>query len=330
MRSTPSPLADARALGRIVDLLRRERFDIVHLHSTKAGFLGRLAARIAGDSAVVYSPHGLFFLGDHGPWKRRFYLALEQLAGRLCDRIIAVSPSERDILLRYRIAPPERIVLIENGIEPIELPAGYDRETQRRALGQPGGLLIGTVARLAAQKNPFMFLDAAALVLRGLPDARFVWCGGGELAETALAHARALGIDHACTFLGHRDDALEIVAALDLFWLTSNYEGMPYALIEAMALRLPVIATDVAGNRDLVAGTAGLLVPQSDAPALAATTISLATRPDRRAALGKAAYARYLDRYTADRPLRAVEQLYENLARRRRAIADQPAAMKQA
>jgi glycosyltransferase involved in cell wall biosynthesis len=319
MRRSISPRADGAALRRLVGLLQSQRFDVIHLHSSKAGFLGRLAARIAGsNAAVVYSPHGLSFLGNQSLAKRQLYLMLERIAGRLCDRIIAVSASEREIIAQAGLISPDRIVQIENGIPPIALPAGFDRSAMRRTLGQPGDApLIGSVARLSAQKNPHLFLDAAAQVLRNQPDARFVWCGGGELFEPASAYARELGIEAACHFLGHRDDAHQVLAALDYFWLTSDYEGMPLALLEAMALRVPIIATDVVGTRDLLASGAGLLVPRGDASALAAATVRLARDAGRSAALEAAGYAYYRANGTAERMIGALEQLYRTIVAER-------------
>jgi glycosyltransferase involved in cell wall biosynthesis len=324
MRRSIDPAADIAALRRLVSILRRERFDVVHLHSSKAGFLGRLAARLTGGAAVVYTPNGLSFLGDYGRAQRQIYTTLERIAGRWCDCVIAVSAGERELIIQAGLVPPDRVVCIENGVAPISLPPGYDRAALRNELGQPGAApLIGTVARLAAQKNPFLFLDAAARVVRELPEARFVWCGGGELAAQAQQYAAALGIAGVCSFVGHRDDAQQIMAALDVFWLTSNFEGLPIALLEALALRLPVVATDVLGTRDLLGGVAGLLVPHRDPEALARATLGLARSPERRAQLARAGYARFLERGTAERMLRSTESLYERLVagRTRRAAA---------
>src|SRR5262249_44052963 len=139
MRRAISPRSDLAALWRLVGLFRRERFDIIHLHSSKAGFLCRLAARIAGVSAmVVYTPHGLSFLGAQRPARRLLYLTLERLAGRLSDRIVAVSASEQAIIEQSGLISPERITRIENGIQPIELPSSFDRSAMRHALGQAG------------------------------------------------------------------------------------------------------------------------------------------------------------------------------------------------
>lgn len=312
------PAADTRALVSLARLLRAERFDIVHAHSSKAGFLARAAARLTGGAATVYTPHSLYFTGLRSPLKRRFFLALEQAAGYLTDRIVAVSPSERDAILHERIARPEQVVCIENGVAAPVLPPDYDRAAQRAALGQPGdGPLIGTVARLAEQKNPGLFLEAAARLARQRPDARFVWCGSGELAEQAQALALALGIAPHCRFLGHREDVVPILAALDLFWLTSSYEGMPCVLLEAMALSLPIVATDVVGTRDVLAGTAGLLVPPSDAAALAGVSLRLLELPQRRAALARAGFTRYQEHGGAARMVRKTEQMYHDLVQQR-------------
>jgi len=319
MRRSISLRADSAALWRLVGVFRSQRFDIIHLHSSKAGFLGRLAARVAGvGAAVVYSPHGLSFLGEQSPSKRRLYLALERIAGRMCDRIIAVSAGEHQVIAQAGLISPDRIVQIDNGITPIALPAGFDRSAMRCALGQPGSApLIGTVARLSNQKNPRLFLDAAAQVLRNEPEARFVWCGGGELLESARAYARDLGIEAACCFLGHRSDAHQVLAALDYFWLTSDFEGLPLAPLEAMALQVPVIATDVVGTRDLLASGAGLLVPRGDAPALALATMRLIYAPERSAALGLAGYGYYRANGSAERMIGALEQLYCDLVAER-------------
>src|SRR6266511_236074 len=207
MRRSISPVADVAALSRLFAILRRERFDIVHLHSSKAGFLGRLAARMAGGAAVIYSPHGLSFLADQGRAKRRLYLTLEQIAGRICDRLIATSPSECATIVGHGIAPAGKVVCIDLGIDPDPLPQQFDRAAQRAALGIPADAkVIGTLARAAAQKNPLLFVEAAARVLASAPDAYFIWCGDGELRLAAEARAREHGIAARCHFLGHRED----------------------------------------------------------------------------------------------------------------------------
>jgi glycosyltransferase involved in cell wall biosynthesis len=271
----------------------------------------------------------LFFLADHTPSKRRFYLALEQFAAHLCDRLIATSPSERATIIEHRIAPPQKVVCIEYGIAVDRLPSAADCAEQRRALGLPlDAPLIGTVARIAAQKNPQLFVDAAALVLKQLPNAHMVWCGDGELRAEAEARAQTNGIAEHCHFLGHREDAAAVLATFDLFWLTSDYESFGMATAEAMALERPVIATDVVGTRDVVvAGQTGVLVPPRNPYALANATLELLHDPDYARALGRRGRARAVERYTIERMVNETTQLYDTLRRARPARrAERPAA----
>ena len=314
MRRSINPRSDGAALRQLIGLLGRERFDLIHLHSSKAGFLGRLAARAAGVAPVVYSPHGLFFLGDHSPPKRFFYLALERMAGRLCDRIIAVSPSERDTVIASGIAPERKVVCIEQGVEAAAQPL-FDREAARSALALPADtFVVGTVARVTPQKNPFLFVDAAAQALASAPQMYFLWCGDGELRAAAESRAQTHGIAERCRFLGHREDAQMVLASFDLFWLTSNYEGMPLALLEAMARAVPAVATDVGGTCDVVIpDTTGLLVPPRDPAALARATVTLAHDPARARAMGQAGRARVQEHYALDRMLDAIASLYSTL-----------------
>jgi glycosyltransferase involved in cell wall biosynthesis len=319
MRRTIDLAGDLAALRQLIGLMRRERFDLIHLHSSKAGFLGRLAARSVAGTPVVYSPHGLFFLADHTRAKRRFYLALEQFAAHLCDRVIATSPSERATIIEHRIAPPHKVVCIEYGIAVDQLPSAAECAERRRALGMPlDAPLIGTVARIAAQKNPQLFVDAAARVLQQLPDAHMIWCGDGELRAEAEARAQANGIADHCHFLGHREDAAAVLATFDLFWLTSDYESFGMATAEAMALERPVVATDVVGTRDVVvSGYTGVLVPPRNPRALADATLALLHDRDYARALGRHGRARAIERYTIERMIRETTQLYDTVRQAR-------------
>jgi len=277
--------------------------------------LGRLAARIASVSAVVvYSPHGLSFLGDLPIAQRHLHLVLERLAGRLGDRMIAVSPSEREIIIKHGLAREHQVACISCGIPTGALPP-FDRAMQRRSLGlPPNAVVIGTVARVTPQKNPMLFIEAAAKVHQEHADVHFVWCGDGEMRLAAEAYARDNGIGQHCHFLGYREDVQNILAALDLFWLTSDYESFGLATAEAMALELPVVATNVAGTCDVVfADITGILVPPRNPAALAQATLDLLRAPERARSLGRAGRARVLECYTLDRMLDTMIAFYQNL-----------------
>lgn len=322
------PAADTKALWHLIRLARSGHFDLIHCHSSKAGFLGRVAARVAGVPSI-YTPHGLYVLSMPASPKRRFFLLLEQFAGLLGDRVIAVSVSERDVIVRAGIAPIWRVVCIENAIDLPRRATDAERTATRHMLDIGDATpLIGTAARLSAQKNPRRFLEGAAALLRNQPAARFVWCGSGDLENAAQQSANELGIAHAVRFLGHREDARDILAALDVFWLTSNYEGLSAALLEAMALGVPVVATDVVGNRDALRGTAGMLVPPENPAGFARATMLLLERPDWRAAFTRNAQALVRERWSAARMAHETEQLYETvLAERAGAATRRPTAL---
>lgn len=316
MRRSLDPTADAHAFRQLRATIAAGSYAIVHTHSSKAGFLGRLAARLERVPSIIHTPHGLHFLGQRHPLKRRFYLQLERTAARWCDCIIALSPGERNALIEHKIAPAARIVQIANGVDPDVLVHGGDVQALRAAHGiPPNAPLVGTLARVTAQKNPELFVRAAAAVAARFPDAHFVWIGGGELLGAAQQQAADLGIAAHCHFLGHQEQGTTLLAMCDLFWLTSNYEGLPYALLEALALALPTIATDVVGNRDVVDHDVnGLLVPPNDATGLTDATIGLLKDRERATALGRAGRAHVIERYSIERMVADTQQLYETLA----------------
>jgi glycosyltransferase involved in cell wall biosynthesis len=264
---------------------------------------------------VFYSPHALSFLGEHSSVKRCMYLLLERMAGHLCDRVVAVSPSERETIIDYKIAPASKVICVDQGVRVDALPPIDDRTAQRRALALPSdSFVIGTVARATPQKNPLLFVDAAAQVLATAPEAYFIWCGDGELRAAAERRAQDHGIAGRCRFLGHREDAQAVLASFDLFWLTSDYESFGLATAEAMALAQPVVATAVTGTSDLVvSGTTGLLVPPRNPAALARATIELLGDPARARRLGQAGRARVIERYTLEQMLEAIASLYRAL-----------------
>lgn len=315
LRRDLHPLYDPLAFQQLLSILRSSKPDIVHTHSSKAGFLGRLAARRSGVPHIIHMPHGLYFLGQQNSLKRRFYLLLERLAAQWCDIIIATSASERDQLVRWKIMPASRIIVIENGIEPTPLTTPRLKQALRaRYQISDESCVIATLGRVTAQKKPEMFVHAAARVATQFPQTIFVWIGGGELLEQTKELAETMGIADRCRFLGHQDNGRELLGMADLFWLPSAYEGFSFALLEAMAQGLPIVATDVVGNRDaLIQGQSGLLIPPSDIEALAAATSKLLAQPTFAEALGKGARTRLLEHFTLQQSLQRTAQLYLNV-----------------
>ncbi|MFQ5971714.1 MAG: glycosyltransferase family 4 protein [Alphaproteobacteria bacterium] len=293
------PLDNLRALRKIAALYRRERFDIVHVHTPVASLVGRLAAIGAGVPRMVYTAHGFYF-HDRMPWPRRaVFLALEWLGGRATDTLFTQSSEDAQAARRYRLCRRGDIVAIGNGSDPAVFRPPEDtrqRSRIRESLGTPRERpVVLTVGRLVAEKG-FPELIAA---MRDVEAE--LWVAGGRLVsdhapriDAVIESIRADGeLRDRVRLLGYRDDIPELMRAADIFTLPSHREGMPRTIIEAMLTGLPVVATDIRGSREeVVHGETGLLVPVGDARALGRALQQLATDPGRRAELGRAGLRR--------------------------------------
>jgi glycosyltransferase involved in cell wall biosynthesis len=301
---------DARALRDLWRLIRALRPDIVHTHSSKAGFLGRLAARLAGVPHILHTPHGHVFQGYFSPGATRAFAALERLAARWTDRIITLTDAE---------AEQHRALRIGRAAQFVTIPSGVDLETVEGAVPArvvPDGRVIGCVGRLVPIKGHCHLLDAVPGILARCPEARFVLVGDGELRPTLEAQARMLGVADRVVFTGFREDVPALLAGMDIVALPSLNEGMGRVLVMAMALGKPVVATRVGGVPELLQeGAAGALVPPGDPGALGEAVRELLRDPTRATALGEAGRRRAA-RYGATAMVEALTQLYREVVGR--------------
>jgi glycosyltransferase involved in cell wall biosynthesis len=323
MRRAVHARADWQAGRALLALLRRAPFDVVHAHSSKAGVLGRLAARRAGVPAVVYTPHAFAFQGAAGRPAGRLYRSAERWLGhRATDRMICVGRSERELALRQRIVPERTLALVENGIDPAPFVAAARGGARPVASLDPSRPLIGFVGRLAPQKGLDVLIEALRLLVDGGVEASCVLVGEGEESARLAALVARRDLESRVQFAGYRDDIPQVLAELDVFVLPSRYEALPYSLLEAMAAGCAVVASDIGGNRDLlVDGETGLLVPAGDPHALAEVLGGLLAGPDaaaRRAQLGRAAQAAAVARPTAAEMARETLALYRAVLAERR------------
>jgi glycosyltransferase involved in cell wall biosynthesis len=278
---------DPRILSDLVGLARRRGTRILHVHGYAAADFGRLAARLAGTKLVLHE----HFADPAMPAYQGF---ADRALAPLTDRAIAVSHSTRDFLVRERFVSPDRVRLIWNGAPLDEFaPAGPERARRvRQELGLPeDGLVVGSIGRLNAQKGHRFLLDAAAPLCRRQGDLRVLIVGDGDLMEDLRGHAAELGVADRVVFTGHRTDVPDLLAALDVFCISSLYEGTPLALFEAMAAGRAVVSTAVDGCREVLEdGVTGLLVPPGDAAALGAALDRVLGEAGLREALGRQAF----------------------------------------
>jgi len=263
---------DLLTLFKLWRLMRRFRPDIVHTNTAKAGFVGRVAARLAGVPVVIHTFHGHVFHGYFSPRKTRFFILLEQLCARLSTRIIAPSAElKRQITDKYHICAPDQVVVIGVGLDLARL-AALPRHigTFRAEHGIPAEVpLVGIVGRLVAIKNHDLFLQAAAQVVHRT-NVHFVLIGDGERRAELTTLVAALGLSERVTFAGWITDVAPVYSAIDVLVLSSINEGVPISVIEAMAAGVPVVATGVGGVPDLIPDACyGAVVPLHDPTAMA-------------------------------------------------------------
>lgn len=307
-----SPWHDLRALVEILGVLRRERPDVLHIHSSKAGILGRLAGRLAGVPRVVFTAHGFSFHERLKPATLQGYVWLEKTLAPMADVIIPVSNYDRQRALAFGVGEPGRLVTIHNGIDTGRFrPDPVKRAAKRRELGFEGDeVLVGMVARFAFPKDHELLLLATQALLER-EQARLVLIGSGPEFPRIQLLAHELGIAERVLFLGDRLDVPELLGALDVFVLASRFEALPMTIIEAMAAGLPVVASDVGGSKELVeTGKSGLLVPSGDVEGMRGAIERLVQDPVMRRELGEAACRRAHERFDLAQMARRVRELY--------------------
>jgi len=300
-----------RALPRLVRALRGTA--IAHTYLVSANVYGTLAARLAGVPAVVTSRRDTGFSRN---WRLR--LVEEWLVNPRVDRVTAVSPAIAREVRAERGLSADKVVTIPNGVDPAAFdPALPPREAARSRLGLAGDeSALGVIAHLSPVKGHADLLAAMARIVAAVPRARLFVVGDGILRPELEARSRSLGLGDRVIFTGAREDVATILAALDVVVVPSHTEGLSNALLEAMAMARPVVATAVGGNPDAVeAGVTGLLVPPNDPEALAAAVLRLLDHPDEARRLGEAARRRVLADFSLDRMVAGYEALYRSLLR---------------
>jgi len=306
LRSPPC-LADAPAFVDLYRLLRRESFDLVHCHSTKAGMLGRSAARLAG-TPTVFTVHGWGFYNTEYDWAAPVVAGSERLLARSTDAIVCVSENDLAEGRDRGIVQRTHSAVIHNGVPPVSVPA--DRRTLfEEADIEPGTVVVGAIARLVDQKDPIEIVRIAGELQERGHDATAVLIGDGPLAADCKRYADEHGIE--IHLLGFRERALELLLDFDVFLLPSRFEGFPLTVLESLHAGVPVVAYAVGGvDEAVINGESGFVVAPGDTTAFVDRVERLVTDADRRNEMGNRAEAVAASTFTAQRMAAEYDQLY--------------------
>ena len=299
---------DPGLVWRLVRLLRGERPDIVHSHTWGTLCEGYTATRLAGHASFVHGEHGTMELRPRN-------ISVQRWVWSRADALLSVSSRLADRMAREVGIPRERVQVIRNGAD-LQKFGSISSAEARRGLGlDTRQFVFGTVGRLVPVKGHETLLTALAELRKQDTSALALIAGEGPLRGNLEARANALGVAPAVRFMGDRRDIARVLAALDVFVLTSHSEGLPNTVLEAMAAGLPVVATDVGGVAELVNhDLTGLLVPPNDPIAMAQAVRTLAVDPERRLRFGDAGRTRAAAEFGLARMLADYERLYMTLA----------------
>jgi glycosyltransferase involved in cell wall biosynthesis len=298
---------------RLRRLLKERKVRVLHTHLYESGVVGRIAGWLAGVPVIVTHEHGKTV------WKKWYHRWFERLAIHGTDLRIAVSEDIRRLRLRDEHTPASKIVVIGNAVEPARFEVNkVARDAKRREIGFEKSLLVGTVGRLVVAKSYDFLLQIAKEVCEKRPDVRFVLVGEGPLREELVEMRDSLGLTDKVVFLGARTDISELLAAMDLYVITSRREGLPVSLIEAMMAAKPIVSTSVGGIPEALSDNEdGILVEPRSVQSFAEAIVNLINDPEKMAALGQKAKGKAIARYSAHKVLETLEQAYTSILSRK-------------
>jgi len=314
-----SILEDLSVFVKLYILLRREKFDIVHTHTAKAGFIGRIAARMAKTPLVIHTPHGHDFYGYFGFLGSWFIVILERIAALFAHKIVVLTNIEKVDMLKYHICAAGKIEVIKSGMDFSEfekLQVDLVKKKSEFHISS-SGYLVGMIGRLETIKGFEYFIDSAKLILNLIPDTKFLIVGDGALRLTLIQRAKRLGIEDKIIFTGWREDVASIISILDVLVLASLNEAVGRVLLEAGISGKPAVATAVGGIPEIIKDNlTGILVPPRDAPAIAKAVIVLLQDARKRQAMGSAAREWVKHNFNQKQMISEIDQIYKELVER--------------
>lgn len=313
---------DARSFRAIFRLLASEKWDLVHTHCSKAGFMGRISARMLSVPGKIYTPNSWYFDEPLPEIKKRFYIFLERFAAYFGDRIVTVTNEERSDIISKRISSPSKIVTIHDGIDTANLHLEDAGPLRKRYSIPEGNKVVGMIARLVSQKDPCTFVRLAGEVTKEIPNVTFVMVGDGPLRKAVEALKEKYGLGNRLILTGECDIDREFnmfLSLVDISVLTSLYEGLPLIALQSMYLKKPLMITQVRGIREVIeSGKNGFIVPIGRLDVMKTVIVKLLKDEDKMKRVGLEAHRTVEERFTAGRMAAKYEELYLTLAGRAR------------
>ena len=310
-----SPWSDLRCLFTLRKLFIKEKIDLVHTHSSKAGILGRLAARLAKVKIIVHTVHGFSFNEFQPVLKKKLYIFLERLAAKYTDKLIAVTGMDIEKGLKAKIGKPEKYTVIYSGFDLNEFTTLQNNAETKKGLGiEDGYKVVGMVACFKPQKNPLDFVSMAGLVKDKYSKTRFLLVGDGELRPEIEKLIAEKNLQKDIIITGWREDVARFIHVLDVFVLTSLWEGLPRVLPQAMCAKKPLVASAVDGSKEAVIdGKNGYLAAPGDYFALAERVVQLLLDEKLCKKMGEAGFA-LSKAWDQDEMVKKIEAVYDEQA----------------
>lgn len=308
-------ITDLRVFIKLFLQIRKNRYDLIHAHASKPGFLIRMAA-MGTSIPVIYSPHNFAFHEGSNPYVAFVVAQLERFAAMFTTRIISVANHERDLALRYRVGTPALYSVVHTGIEIEPFEMDVNRKAIKQSLGIPEhSQIVGAVGRLASPKLPLDFVRAAERVHKKNPRVHFVWVGSGSLRDEAERLSTALGLKKVIHWLGERSDVPSLLQVFDCLVLPSRWEGFPLVVLEAFASKVPVIATENLGTSEIIqSGENGWLVPVGEIDAMSERILNTLLESDKGRDVCMQGKKQIDELFTLEKMISLIEKIYESEA----------------
>lgn len=243
---------DIKGYKELVKLIKDNKYNVVHAHSTKAGILARLAATKCGVKNIIYTVHGWWPILQYSGLKRRLAALVEAYMATKCSALVFICEKDIEIANKYHIGKAEQYVTIYNSIT---VPTSLKHELKKEFNLPKDCRIVGNVARVDKQKNPMLFLDIAEENIKNNNNVYYIWVGDGELQEQVNEAIVKRNLQEKVRFIGFRENGIDYINDFDVLLMTSEAEGMPITVLEALALNKPIISTDVGGIKEMVSET---------------------------------------------------------------------------